>query len=269
MNHERVPFTGIVVVCNEDERLRECLESLHFCDEILVVDLESDDQSVEIAQNCGARVLHHERIPTAGAARKHGAKNAENDWIVFLDPDEVFPSALYPEMCRLVNQNPKLGRIFVPWRFYFQEEPLHGTKWGGKKQKGHVVNRERCFIGPPEHKYAHQEVSLRDGFESEHLSWEHGEYIEHYWMDSYTSLIEKHLRYVENEGMVRYERGERFPGWGAWLKRVVNAFRQSFVNQNGWREGTRGLFLSLFWAWYKGASLVSLSRYQKERGGHA
>jgi len=264
MPHPSVSFTGIVVVCNEDEWLRECLKSLHFCEELIVVDLESEDQSAEIASRCGAHVLEHERVPTAGAARKYGAEHAENDWIVFLDPDEVFPSSLYPDMCRLVNQNPNLGRIFIPWRFHFRGEPLEGTTWGGKNHKGHVVNRKRCFIGPPEHKYAHQEVSLKNGYDSGYLSWELGEYIEHYWMESYSSLIEKHLRYVENEGLVRYERGERFPGWMDWLRTVVNAFRQSFFQQKGWREGARGLFLSLFWAWYQGASLFSLRRIEKE-----
>jgi glycosyltransferase involved in cell wall biosynthesis len=133
MESPAVSFTGVVVVCNEDERLRECLESLSFCSEVLVIDLESKDRSVEIARDCGARVLNHERVPTAGVARKYGSKHAKNDWTVFLDPDEVFPASLYPQMCHLIHKNRKIGRIFIPWKFYLKGEPLEGTKWGGQK----------------------------------------------------------------------------------------------------------------------------------------
>ena len=58
-----VRFTSIVVTYNEANRLRECLKSLSFCDQMLVVDLGSGDNSVEIAQEYGAEVLHHEWVP--------------------------------------------------------------------------------------------------------------------------------------------------------------------------------------------------------------
>jgi len=264
MEYPDVPFTGIIVACNEDERLKECIESLSFCSEVVVVDLDSKDRSVEIAQDCGAIVLNHKRVPTAGVARKYGSEHAKNDWIVFLDPDEVFPSNLYPEMCRLIHNNKKIGRLLFPWKFYFKDDPLEGTRWGGEKHKGHVVNRNRCFIGPPENKYAHQEVSLKEGYGHARVSWESGDHIRHYWMDTYQELFEKHLRYIKNEGIVRYKKGEKFY-WVKLIRDPLAAFKNSLVLQDGWKEGFRGLFLSMFWAWYKGASLLALRRQQMSK----
>jgi glycosyltransferase involved in cell wall biosynthesis len=262
MNSSKL-FTGVVIVYNEDEHLQECLESLSFCSELIVVDLGSEDQSVEIALEYADRVLRHKRVPTAGIARDFGAFHARNDWIVFLDPDEIFPTERYEDMCRVIQEVDGVGRLYIPWKFYFKGRPLEGTRWGGRKHKGHVVHRNRCFIGPPELKYAHREVELRDGYEEAYLSWQRDGFIKHFWMDSYRTLVEKHLRYVRNEGMVRYDRGERFPGWVRLGWRILRAFKKCFVDQKGWRERGRGLFLSIFWAWYQGASLLSLRRYQR------
>lgn len=259
--YELVPFTGIVVVCNEEDRLGACLSSLRFCDELLVVDLESEDASSEIAREYGARVLPHERIPAPGAAREYGARHASNDWIVYLDPDEVFPGSLHPKMSQAVVQNSRVGRLFIPLKFYFKGEALEGTRWGGRKHKGHVVHRHRCSIN----KHVHREVSLLEGYEARYIPWDHGLFIEHYWMDSYSGLIEKHLRYVKREGAARYEEGNRFPGWRLWVKQVIRAFKRSYIDESGWQEGGRGLFLSLFWAWYEGASLLSLLNEENQR----
>lgn len=259
-----IKFTGIVVVYNEDSMLKKSLKSLSFCEDIIVVDLGSEDQSVDIARECNARIVFHDHVPTAPEARKFGAKHALTDWIVFLDPDEVFPSHIYDCLCATIEKNPKVGQVKVPWKFFFKEEPLEGTRWGGEKYKGHVLSRSRCWIGPPQNKYAHKDVSLKPGYEYVKLPWKKENAIKHYWFDSFYSLYEKHARYVQNEGEVRYERGERFPGWMRWFLKIISAFKGCYVHHDGWREGARGLFLSAFWSWYQGASLLSLRKYQRK-----
>lgn len=251
-------FTGIVVVYNEKKYLRSSLQSLQFCDEIIVVDLGSTDGSVDIAVEEGAEVVNHEWVPVPGRARKYGAKNAKNDWIIFLDPDEVFPSKIAPSLCRTIRENNNVGRIYVPWLNYFKGDPLMGTVWGGKKYKGHILNKKRCKIN----KDVHNEISIKSNYNCEKIEWNEGGFIKHYWMDSWGSWLQKHFRYVKNEGEARFKEGERFPGWIRCVWRVIHAFKSCFVDHEGWREGGRGLFLSAFWALYQGASLLSLRHYQ-------
>jgi hypothetical protein len=163
-------------------------------------------------------------------------------------------------MSEIIRKRKRVGRICVPWQFYFKGERLEGTHWGGKKHKCYVVNKRRCNIGPPHNKYAHNEITLRKGYECAKLEWSNGYFIKHYWMDNYRDLAEKHLRYIESEANEKYENGEEFPGWMRLIWRTLRRFKFSMVDEEGWKEGKRGLFLSLFWAIYKGCIIVSLKR---------
>jgi len=254
----RGDITSIVVTYNEDRRLDECLDSLSFSDELLVVDLGSEDCSVDIAKSHDATIVHHERLPIVEQVRAQVIDRARNDWILFVDPDEVFCPSLIDDAGSLLSANPDVGRVFFPWQFYFRSQPLTGTRWGGKKQKGILVHRDRCtFTGD-----VHRGIELREGYCAESIDWDNASgHIRHYWMDSYQELFEKHRRYVREEGEARYREGERF-SWNRFAYETVAAFKRSLVDQQGWREGPRGLFLSAFWSWYKGASLLSLRQHQ-------
>jgi glycosyltransferase involved in cell wall biosynthesis len=251
-------FTAIVVTYNEDRRLGECLESLSFSDELLVVDLGSVDRSIEIAKSHGATVLHHERLPVVEKVRARVIDQASNDWVLFIDPDEVFCPSLLDDAAPLFDASSDIGRIFFPWKFYFRSRPLTGTKWGGEKYKGVLIHRDRCRLAGD----VHRGIDLREGFRAAQVSWDEASgHIRHYWMDSYRQLIEKHLRYIQQEGEARYNQGERF-SWRRFCHESLAAFKHSLIDHEGWREGLRGLLLSAFWAWYHGASLLSLRRYR-------
>jgi glycosyltransferase involved in cell wall biosynthesis len=256
-----IPFTAIVVTYNEEARLRDCLESLSFCDQLVVVDLGSEDRSVEIAESCGAEVFHHERVPVVEHIRQDALKYARNEWIVFLDPDEVFNPELAVRAVERIEKMDRVGRVRLPWKFYFKGEPLQGTHWGGKKHKGILIHRERCRISED----VHRGIEVKETYQSVQVTWDDTEHhIRHYWMDSYSQLFEKHLRYVQQEGKSRFNQGTRFPGFARWGWMILRAFKRSYIDHGGWREGLRGLFLSLFWTWYQAASLLSLKRYQEK-----
>ncbi|HEY2074117.1 MAG TPA: glycosyltransferase, partial [Gaiellaceae bacterium] len=73
---------------NEGHLLGPCLDSIAFCDEIIVVDLESNDDTVAVAEAHGARVVRHPLVPIAEAARVTVAPQARHDWLLVVDPDE-------------------------------------------------------------------------------------------------------------------------------------------------------------------------------------
>lgn len=248
------------MVCNEDGRLRACLESLDFCDEVLVVDLESEDRSVEIAEECGAKVLHHERLPIVEQVRTRVVGEASHDWVLFIDPDEIFHPALAQQADSIIQGGAEdVGRIFFPWKFYFRGRPLKGTRWGGRKHKGVLIHRDRCLLTGD----VHRGIELKDDFRSVRIPWKNSDHhIRHYWIDSTSQLFEKHLRYIQKEGRSRFRKGQRF-SWRRWIGEVPRAFKRSFFDNSGWRDGATGFFLSLFDAWYEGMSLLSLRRYEK------
>ena len=141
--NNQTKFTGIVIMYNEEKRLRDCLSSLAFCDQLLVVDLGSKDSSVRIAKQCGAEVIRHNWVPIVEQIREKALTFARNEWIIFLDPDEVFPAGVEVDLGAMIRRDTILGLIKIPWRFYFKGKPLHYTIWGLKRPRGaYFINTE-------------------------------------------------------------------------------------------------------------------------------
>ncbi|MEO1617958.1 MAG: glycosyltransferase family 2 protein [Planctomycetota bacterium] len=86
----QVPLSVVVLSKNEEHNLPRCLDSLQWADEVVVIDDESVDRSVEISLEHGARVLNHPFV--SFAAQRNWALNEadlRNEWVLMLDADEV------------------------------------------------------------------------------------------------------------------------------------------------------------------------------------
>ena len=83
----RPPLSAVIIAKNAARQLQECLESLAFCDEILVVDSGSMDGSVELAQARGARVIEAE-WRGFGPQKRYAVAQAAHDWVLCVDADE-------------------------------------------------------------------------------------------------------------------------------------------------------------------------------------
>lgn len=254
---QKVPITAIVVCFNEAKHLRESLASLAFCDEIIVADLGSSDNSLEIGRSFTDFVLSIPRVPFVEMALEKLVGLAHNDWIISQDPDEVMSAVLAKQLQEVIDHEHDLARLFTPIRYYFKGKPLKGTIWGEKKYKGKVFNRKRTLVSP----LVHVGINILPGFTTYRIPIAEDNFIEHYWMDSYKSLFQKHWRYVKGEGESRFKKGNRFS-----LLRLVRqtfyAFFDNFFKYNSIADGKDGVFLALFYTWYVVMSELSLLKYQ-------
>src|SRR5581483_11885706 len=115
-----VAVSAIVSSRNEASLLGRCLEAISFCDELIVVDVESDDDAASVAAAHGARVIRHPYVPIAEAARVSVAPLARHDWILVVDPDEEVPAALAEEVSRLLPTMPEdVAAVDAPRQYYF------------------------------------------------------------------------------------------------------------------------------------------------------
>jgi len=256
---KNINFTAIVVTYDEDRRLKDCLRSLHFCNQVIVADLGSSDSSVDIAKKLGTEVLHVERMPVVEQVHVKVIENARNDWVILSDPDEVMPDGIENDLRFLISNESSLGLISVPLQHYFKGKELSCTIWGSKKlAKPLVLHKSRNVFGGKVHSGTH----LINGFSSVVLLRRHDNYIKHYWIDSYRQLFEKHWRYIRKEGESRYSRGERFSVHRLFSS-TISAFKHSLITCNGYHNVT-GIFLSLFYSWYVLMGILSLRQYQKD-----
>jgi glycosyltransferase involved in cell wall biosynthesis len=86
-------LSAVIITCNAANQIEDCLKSVAFADEILVVDSGSSDATRQIAQRCGARVIHRDWLGY-GRQKQFAAEQARNPWILSLDADERVTDAL-------------------------------------------------------------------------------------------------------------------------------------------------------------------------------
>jgi glycosyltransferase involved in cell wall biosynthesis len=96
----RPPLSACIIARDEADRIQACLESVSFCDEILVVDAHSTDATREIAAACGARVVERD-WPGHVAQKEFAVRAASHDWVLCVDADERVSDALRAEILRL------------------------------------------------------------------------------------------------------------------------------------------------------------------------
>jgi hypothetical protein len=107
----------------------------------------------------------------------------------------------------------------------------------------------------------HGATSLLKGYRESTLPRNNDCYIQHYWVDSYREMVQKHWIYIGKEGEARYSRGERFSVYKL-ISATISAFKHSLITCNGYRNFT-GIFLSFFYSWYVLMGILSLWQYQK------
>lgn len=101
----KTPLTIIVLAHNEEDNLPDCLKSASFADEIIVVDSNSTDRTVDIAKSFGAKVLQRDLNNDYGAQRNFAISNATYEWIFMLDSDERITDELAHEIKICVESN--------------------------------------------------------------------------------------------------------------------------------------------------------------------
>ncbi len=111
MSSQQNPSLSLCVIAkNEEKTLPRCLSSVkEFIDEIVLVDTGSQDQTVQIAENLGAKVFHLEWMGDFSFAKNHAIDQAQGDWILFLDADEELARSDAKKLKDLVRQSNAFG----------------------------------------------------------------------------------------------------------------------------------------------------------------
>ncbi len=120
-------ISAIILTKNEEKNIKQCLESLSWCDERIVIDDQSKDRTGEIAQKLGAKV-YVRLLSNFSDQRNYGKDKAKGDWILFIDADEYISSALWYEIMQKINEP-----IDNPAGFYFKRIDV---MWGKQLKYG-------------------------------------------------------------------------------------------------------------------------------------
>jgi glycosyltransferase involved in cell wall biosynthesis len=253
---ERLPITAIVASHNEAHLLPDCLAGVAFCDELVVIDIDSTDETAAVAEAHGARVIRHAWVPIAEHARAQAIAEAHHDWLLVRDPDEVIPPALAAQVVELFpTLEPDVGLVTCPIQRYFAGRPLTGGVWGGVKGERLLARRDAVEFSTG----VNSRLVRKPGCGVVDIPYRGDNAIRHLWVTGYRPLVERLVRYLRLEGRDRAAAGE-ITGWRAVARAPWRSFSESFVRERGYRDGVRGLSLSVLWSLYRTGSELALLR---------
>lgn len=98
-------ITAVVLTRNEEKNIVDCLDSLKWCDEILVIDDNSHDLTQELAKKEGAEVILSRLDANFSKQRNLGLEKAKNDWVLFIDADERVSDPLRYEIQSVISDS--------------------------------------------------------------------------------------------------------------------------------------------------------------------
>jgi glycosyltransferase involved in cell wall biosynthesis len=281
------PLSVLVPVRNEAANLRDCLASVSFAQEIVVVDSESTDATQAIAEAAGARVVQFVWNGKFPRKKNWALQNIpwQHEWVLIVDADERITPELQREVRKAICR-PGVDGFYINRRFWFLDGWINHCgyfpswnmrlfrHWLGRYEQ--VETGDNFLSGDNE---VHEHVLLHG--QAEYLATP----MEHYAYPDVATFLEKHQRYAAWEAAASKKLNERTrerilratPFGTAverkrWLRKLATAtpFRPSlrflyhYVWRQGFRDGYRGWMLCRLLASYE--RMIVLKERELKKG---
>ena len=246
-----IKISGIVITKDAEEIIADCLDSLSFCDEIVVIDNKSEDRTGEIAKKMGAKVIEYSSDDFSDM-RNMGMKKASGEWLLYVDADERVTSELTSSIKHYVLSDKSKAAFKIKRKnFYF-----------GNHEWPYIERLERLF----------RKDNL-DGWygklhESPKVKGEVGELdgcLLHYTHRNLRSMLEKTIKWSKVEAELRYKSGHPKMRWWRFPRVMLTAFFDSYIKQSGWKVGTIGLIESMYQSFSIFITYARLWEMQQEK----
>ncbi len=227
---EQTKISATIITLNEEGCIRECIESLKFADEIIVVDSGSKDKTIQICLDLGAKVIQQEWLGF-GAQKQLAVEQAENNWVFCIDADERVSSELNIEIESLKQQQqinpkafnmPRCNRFLGRWLKHGEGYPDHNLRLFHKKHarwSDHSVH---------EHVVTDEKVGLLKGD------------ILHESEDGISDYLQKQNRYTSLQAEAMFAKGKR-ASVSRMLVSPFTRFVKFYFIRRGFQDGVPGL----------------------------
>ena len=252
----RVPISGVVICLDEEDTIARCLESLAFCDDIVVVDSGSTDRTREIARRYTSRVVEQSFL--GYREQKNFALDlAKYDWVVCLDADEALNDELSGQIQeRIAADDGRVSGFRLDRITYFLGIWHNRGEWCPDRPL-RVFRRERGrWGGRDTHEYVRLEGPI-DDLPGRLLHWNYRDLAEH---------IQKIDRFSERIARELHEEGRRFRLRDLVFRPPLR-FLKGFVLRQGFRQGVPGFLVSASTAYYVLMKYAKLWELERTRRG--
>lgn len=229
-----VKISAVIIAKNAEETIADCIDSITFCDEIIVIDDNSTDRTTDLAKHMGAHVFT-DSSKSFAEKRNFGLKKAKGKWVLYIDSDERVSPELKMRIEEIIAKERSAVSAYKIKRknFYF-----------GDHEWPHIEKLERLFKKAKLTEWygdLHETAKVDGPIEE----IEEG-FLLHYTHTDLSSMVEKTIKWSEVEANLRLKANH--PKMSAWrfFRVMLTGFYNSYIKQEGWRVGTAGLIESLY-----------------------
>ncbi|MBZ0090555.1 MAG: glycosyltransferase family 2 protein, partial [Thermoanaerobaculia bacterium] len=218
----------VITTFNEEVNVAECIESVLFADEILLVDSFSKDRTVEIAGRYPVTILQREYFGSA-AQKNWALDRVKHDWVLIIDADERVPEALAREILSTLAEEPTVNGFYIRRENVFIDEVIRHSGWSTDK----VVRLFRRDKGRYPNRRVHADLEIEGA-----VPVLRNPFL-HYTFRTFDQYFPKFLNYAQ-WGAAQAFRDGRKAGVVELVFRPWWRFVRSYFVQGGILDGTHG-----------------------------
>lgn len=232
----------VITTYNNQDLIKECIESVAFADEIIVVDNGSSDQTVQLSEKLGAIVHSHKNDPThLNASKNFGFKKASHEWILSLDSDERVEADLQTEILKILSsEDEKVNGYKIPRHNVIFGKIIEHGLWYPDYQVRLFRKNKGAFPNIHNHELLNVEGEL--GTLQSHIL--------HYNYKTISQYIQKIDRQYSDNEVDTYLAKHKRVYWYDAIRFPSQDFLANYFARQGYKDGLHGLVLAILQAFY-------------------
>ena len=223
--------TAVIAAHNESANIEACIASVEWASEVIVVENDSIDDTIDRARGVGATVISP-KFTTIGIARNNAIERVKTQWVLVVDADERCTPALAAEITQLIDKPAKYDAYHVPRRNFFLGKEIRHGGWGTDRPV-RFFRRELRYNANQVHE--HVDVNGETG--------ELRNALLHYTYTSLDQYFEKFNRYSRWWAEQNHRRGRRASAL-AVVVRPPARFLRMYLLKGAFLDGAQGLVLA-------------------------
>lgn len=232
-----ISVSVVIVTKDEEENIKDAIESVKDFSEIIVIDSFSSDRTVEICRSYTEKVFQEEWQGYA-KQKQTGITRASLPWVLILDADERVTPELKSEISYAISDTNSNGFYLPRKNFFLGRWIRHGGWWPDYTLR--LFRKERGFI---EDREVHEKVVVKDrtGYLKNPM--------EHHTSRTLSDFLKKMEKYSTLSSRELCKKGHK-PGLLSLTLRPLFTFLKMFFIRRGFLDGVYGLILSLLYSYY-------------------